>query len=72
VGTRNEPERRSFDFRCFEADANTAALGINLTSVADKASAQNSLSAIDAAIVSVSAMRADFGAIQNRFDVDDK
>ena len=35
-------------------------------SVADKASAQNSLSAIDSAIVSVSAMRADFGAIQNR------
>ena len=49
--------------RCF---ANGAALGVNLTSVADKASAQNSLSAIDQAIVSVSAMRADFGAIQNR------
>ena len=34
--------------------------------MADKASAQNALSAIDHAIVSVSAMRADFGAIQNR------
>jgi len=34
--------------------------------VADKASAQNTLSALDQAIVSVSAMRADFGAIQNR------
>jgi flagellin len=41
-------------------------LGVNLTSVADKASAQNALSAIDAAIMSVSAMRADFGALQNR------
>jgi flagellin len=34
--------------------------------VADKASAQNALGALDAAITSVSAMRADFGAIQNR------
>ena len=34
--------------------------------MADKASAQNSLAAIDEAIVAVSAMRADFGAIQNR------
>jgi flagellin len=34
--------------------------------VADKASAQNALSAIDSAIMSVSAMRADFGALQNR------
>ena len=49
-----------------KADANAAALGVNLTSVADKASAQNALSALDSAIVSVSAMRADFGAIQNR------
>jgi len=53
-------------FDASKADANSAALGINLTSVADKASAQNSLSSIDQAIVSVSAMRADFGAIQNR------
>lgn len=53
-------------FDASKADANAAALGVNLTSVADKASAQNTLSAIDSAIVSVSAMRADFGAIQNR------
>src|SRR5690606_36961345 len=57
-------DRLSFD--ASKADSNSAALGVNLTSVADKASAQNSLSAIDSAIVSVSAMRADFGAIQNR------
>jgi flagellin len=66
VGTRNDPNVDRLTFDASKADANTAALGINLTSVADKASAQNSLSAIDAAIVSVSAMRADFGAIQNR------
>lgn len=66
VGTRNDPNIDRLSFDASKADANSAALGINLTSVADKASAQNSLSAIDSAIVSVSAMRADFGAIQNR------
>lgn len=66
VGTRNDPNIDRLSFDASKADANAAALGINLTSVADKASAQNSLAAIDAAIVSISAMRADFGAIQNR------
>jgi len=66
VGTRNDPNIDRLSFDASKADANAAALGINLTSVADKASAQNSLTAIDQAIVSVSAMRADFGAIQNR------
>jgi flagellin len=66
VGTKNDPNIDRLSFDASKADANAAALGVNLTSVADKASAQNSLSAIDSAIVSVSAMRADFGAIQNR------
>jgi len=48
------------------ADVNVAALGLNLTSVADKISAQNSLAAIDQAVISVSGIRADFGALQNR------
>ena len=66
VGIRNNPEIDRISFDSSKADANSAALGVNLTSVADKASAQNALSAIDAAIMSVSAMRADFGALQNR------
>lgn len=66
VGTRNDPNIDRLSFDASKADANSAALGVNLTSVADKASAQNTLSAIDQAILSVSAMRADFGAIQNR------
>lgn len=66
VGTRNNPEVDRISFDSSKADANTAALGINLASVADKASAQNALAAVDQAIMSVSAMRADFGAIQNR------
>ena len=66
VGTRNNPEIDRISFDASRADANSAALGVNLSSVADKASAQNALASIDQAIVSVSAMRADFGAIQNR------
>ncbi|MFZ4403808.1 MAG: flagellin [Pseudobdellovibrionaceae bacterium] len=66
VGTRNNPEIDRISFDSSKADANSAALGVNLTSVADKASAQNALAAVDTAIMSVSAMRADFGAIQNR------
>ena len=67
VGTRNNPniDRISF-FDSSSADVSSVALGINLTSVSDKASAQNSLAAIDGAIVSVSSIRADFGAMQNR------
>ncbi len=66
VGTRNDPNIDRISFDASKADANAAALGVNLTSVADKASAQNSLSAIDSAIVAISAMRADLGALQNR------
>src|SRR3954466_6998714 len=60
VGTRNDPNVDRLSFDASKADANAAAIGVNLTSVADKASAQNTLSAVDTAIVSVSAMRADF------------
>lgn len=66
VGTRNDPNIDRLSFDASKADANSAAIGVNLTSVADKASAQNSLSALDTAIVNISAMRADFGAVQNR------
>ncbi|MBI3557911.1 MAG: flagellin FliC [Deltaproteobacteria bacterium] len=67
VGTRNNPnvDRITF-FDGSSADVSSVALGINLTSVADKASAQNTLSALDSAIISVSSIRADFGAMQNR------
>ena len=66
IGTRNDPINDRLTFDASSADVNVAALGINLTSVADKVSAQNSLAAIDQSIVSVSAIRADFGALQNR------
>jgi flagellin len=66
IGTRNDPLVDRLTFDASSADVNIAALGLNLASVADKISAQNSLSGIDQAIISVSGIRADFGALQNR------
>ncbi len=48
------------------ADINVTALGINLASVADKPSAQNSLALIDTALATTTSIRAEFGAMQNR------
>ncbi len=66
IGTRNDPMSDRLTFDASSADVNIAALGLNVASVADKVSAQNSLSYIDQAIQSVSGIRADFGALQNR------
>jgi flagellin len=66
IGTGNNPQTDRV--RLFEhaADVDTVALGMNLAAVLDKTSAQNSLGAIDNALSSVTAMRAEFGAMQNR------
>jgi flagellin len=67
IGTGNNPlidRVKLFDGN--SADINAVALGINLTSVGDKVSAQNSLAAIDQALGAVTATRAEFGAMQNR------
>ena len=67
VGTGNNPSvDRIRLFDASSADISVVALGLNLTNVADKASAQNSLSSIDTALQSVTAIRAEFGAMQNR------
>ena len=67
VGTRNNP---AIDrIRLFEtngADVTPTAIGVNLASVGDKLSAQNSLAALDGALQSVTSIRAEFGAMQNR------
>ncbi len=66
IGTRNDPLSDRLTFDASSADVNIAALGLNLASVSDKISAQNSLASIDQAIQNVSGIRADFGALQNR------
>jgi flagellin len=67
VGARNNPAMdrvRLFDAN--SSDVNIVALGMNLASVADKINAQNALGAIDSALGSVTTIRAQFGAMQNR------
>jgi flagellin len=67
VGTGNNPaidRIRLFDGN--STDINVVALGMNLASLADKSSAQNSLGLIDSALMSVTSIRAEFGAMQNR------
>ena len=53
-------------FDPFMANVNVVALGLNLANVAEKTSAQSSLSSIDSAINTVTATRAGFGSMQNR------
>lgn len=67
IGTKNNPDTdriRILDAN--SADVNAIALGINLANVADKLSAQNCLASVDSALASVTAVRAQFGAMQNR------
>jgi flagellin len=67
VGTGNNPAvDRIKLFDASSADVNVVALGLNLSNVKDKTSAQNSLGAIDSALNSVTSTRAEFGALQNR------
>jgi flagellin len=67
VGTRNNPMvDRIKLFESSAADISVVALGLNLTGVSDKLSAQNCLSAVDSALSSVTSTRAEFGAMQNR------
>jgi len=66
IGVKNQKDFDRISFDAGRADAGTTALGINLTNVLDKVSAQESLANIDGAIGQVSQLRAGFGAIQNR------
>ncbi len=67
IGTRNNPlVDRVKLFDPFNASCNVVSLGLNLASLADKVSAQNCLGTLDNAITSVTKIRAEFGAMQNR------
>lgn len=66
VGVHNDPFKDRISFNTAAANASLEALGIVAESVATKEGAQSSLDVIDNAMVSVNAMRANFGAMQNR------
>lgn len=66
VGVHNDPFKDRISFNTAAANATLASLGISSETLATKETAQISLEAIDTAMVSVNAMRANFGAMQNR------
>ncbi len=66
VGVNNDPFKDRISFNAGAANATLEALGLVSESVGTKEGAQNSLSVIDDAMISVNAIRANFGAMQNR------
>jgi len=66
VGTHNDAFKDRISFNASAANSGLEALGISAESVATKEGAQTSIEAADKAIVSVNAIRANFGAMQNR------
>ncbi len=66
VGVHNDAFKDRISFNTAAANATLGALGLVAESVGSKEGAQASLETIDNAMVSVNAMRANFGAMQNR------
>jgi flagellin len=66
VGVHNDPFKDRVSFNASAANATLEALGMNAESVATKEAAQLSLNTVDSALTSVNAIRANFGALQNR------
>jgi flagellin len=66
VGTYNDPFKDRISFNASAANASLDALGISAEQVSTKEGAQVSMDVIDRALVSVNAIRANFGAMQNR------
>lgn len=66
IGTKNDPLQDRISFNSSASDATLEALGITAETVSTKDGAQRSISVLDDALVSVNAIRANFGALQNR------
>jgi flagellin len=66
VGTHNDSFKDRISFNTSAANSSLESLGLSAETVATKASAQTSIDVIDRAIVSVNAIRSNFGALQNR------
>ena len=66
VGIHNDAFKDRISFNAGAANSSLEALGINAEAVASKEQAQVSISAVDDALVRVNAIRANFGALQNR------
>ena len=68
VGVHNDPFKDRISFNSAAANSTIESLGIVTESVATKEMAQTSIDVVDTAMVSVNAMRANFGALQNRLN----
>lgn len=66
VGVQNDPFEDRISFNASAANASLEALGLTAEAVDSKAAAQSSIGMVDSALVSVNAIRANFGAMQNR------
>lgn len=66
VGVFNDPFKDRISFNASAANATLEALGLTAEGTQTKEAAQQSLSVVDNAMTSVNAMRANFGAMQNR------
>ncbi len=66
VGVHNNPFQDRISFNSSAANATLEALGMGTESVATKEMAQMTLDNVDNALTSVNAIRANFGALQNR------
>lgn len=66
VGVHNDPFKDRISFNSSAANATLEALGVAAETVGSKEGAQLSIDAVDNALVSVNAIRANFGAMQNR------
>jgi flagellin len=66
VGVHNDPFKDRISFNSSAANSSLEALGLVAETVGTKEAAQFSLDVVDNALVSVNAIRANFGALQNR------
>lgn len=66
VGVHNDPFKDRISFNASAANATLQALGLTAEGLATKEMAQMSIGVTDEAMLSVNAMRANFGAMQNR------
>jgi flagellin len=66
VGTHNDSFKDRISFNASAANSSLEALGVSAEGTATKEGAQTSIDAVDKAMVQVNAIRANFGAMQNR------
>ncbi|MES2966068.1 MAG: flagellin [Bdellovibrionota bacterium] len=66
VGVNNDAFKDRISFNASAANASLEALGMTAEGTGTKETAQTSIDAVDKAIISVNAIRANFGAMQNR------